>query len=130
MKTIPSVLFLAAALASSGLSQAGAERPARAAVEHAVSVKQVTGVAEYAYDSTGWRPLVIGKILHAGASIRTLGESTVILSMEEHGSLIRVGPSKRLELSKAAPHHEAGIAIVPARTRTNVEVVERLAFED
>ena len=56
---------------SAFLSHAGADCPARAAVENAIEVRQVCGVAEYAYDSTGWRPLRAGKVLHAGASVRT-----------------------------------------------------------
>jgi len=129
MKTFRMIGFLAAALASNGLSQAGEDRPARAAVEHSIAVKHVTGVAEYAYDSTGWRPLAAGKVLHAGASVRTRGGSAVILAMEERGSFVRVGPSSRLELAKAAPATELGITIVPTQARAGLHLDNTLAFE-
>ena len=84
-----------------------------------MQVKQVTGAAEYAYDSTGWRPLTAGKILHAGASIRTANGASVLLAMEEEGSLVRVGPARRLELAAAAPAHETSVTIVPLQARIN-----------
>src|SRR4051812_42753905 len=89
------IALSAAVCSTSFLSHAGDERPARAAVEHAIQVKQVSGAAEYAYDSTGWRPLTPGKVLHAGASVRTGSDATVVLAMEEAGSLVRVGPLRR-----------------------------------
>lgn len=98
---------------SAFLSHAGADCPARAAVENAIEVRQVCGVAEYAYDSTGWRPLRAGKVLHAGASVRTAAGSTVVLDMEGSGSFVRVGPMRRLELAKAAPASETSVTVVP-----------------
>ena len=103
-KLFISGLTMAALVAN--LSSWGADRPARAAVEHAVAVREVSGIAEYAYDSTGWKPLTPGKVLHPGAHIRTGSDARVLLSMEEEGSLVRMGPSARLELAKAAPATE------------------------
>jgi hypothetical protein len=109
---------VAAALAlTTSFSRAADEQVGRATVEHAIQVKAVTGSAQYAYDSTGWRPLTAGKVLHAGASVRTSNDSSVVLAMEEHGSLVRVGPMRRLELAKAAPAHESGVTIVPLQAR-------------
>src|SRR4051812_47274889 len=110
------LLLVALALATS-FARAGEDRPSRAAVAHAVQVKTVAGVAEYAYDSTGWRPLSAGKILHAGASIRTGNGASVVLAMEEQGSLLRVGPMRRLELAAADPTHETSVTIVPLQAR-------------
>ncbi len=95
------------------LSSSGADRPARAAVEHAIEVRQVSGYAEYAYDSTGWKALQAGKVLHAGAFVRTGSNGQVVLAMEEPGSLVRIGPMSRLELAKAAPASERGVTMRP-----------------
>jgi hypothetical protein len=103
--TVASALFL---------SHAGADRPARAAVEHSIAVRAVSGAAEYAYDSTGWKALRPGKVLHAGATVRTSNDGNVLLAMEEEGSFIRVGPMSKLELAKAAPGFET-ISIVPVQ---------------
>src|SRR3954465_15802667 len=91
MKKLVVFGFTMAALVAN-LSSLGADRPARAAVEHAVSVKEVSGLAEYAYDSTGWKQLSPGKVLHAGAYVRTGTDARVVLAMEEQGSFVRVGP--------------------------------------
>lgn len=109
------LLAVGAALLATSFTRAG-DRATRA-VANVVHVKQVTGTAEYAYDSTGWRPLVTGKILHAGASVRTGNSSTVVLAMEESGSLVRVGPMRRLELAAAAPASESRVTIVPLQAK-------------
>ena len=114
MKTLIYLLLLAAVALATSFARAGEYR---AAVEHSVQVKSVAGVAEYAYDSTGWRPLTAGKVLHAGASIRTGNEASVVLAMEEKGSLVRVGSMRRLELAAAAPSHESSVTIVPLQAR-------------
>ena len=114
MKTLIYLLMLAAVALATSFARAGEYR---ATVEQAVHVKSVAGVAEYAYDSTGWRPLIAGKVLHAGASIRTGSEASVVLAMEEKGSLVRVGPMRRLELAAAAPSHESSVTIVPLQAR-------------
>jgi hypothetical protein len=113
MKSIIYLLALAGALLATSFARAGEDRPVRATIEHSVRVKHVNGSAEYAYDSTGWRPLIAGKILHAGASVRTGDSSSVVLAMEEQGSLVRVGSMHRLELAAAAPSHETSVTIVP-----------------
>ena len=116
-KSVIYLLALAMVALATSFARGGEDRPARAAVEHAIHVKQVAGVAEYAYDSTGWRPLTAGKVLHAGASIRTGSGASVVLAMEEQGSLVRVGPMRRLELAAAAPAHETSVTIVPLQAR-------------
>jgi hypothetical protein len=116
--------FTTAALVAN-LSSLGADRPARAAVEHAVAVKEVSGNAEYAYDSTGWKPLSAGKVLHAGAFVRTGSDARVILSMEEQGSFVRVGPSSRLELAKAAPALEREATPAPAQASAETKTEPR-----
>lgn len=103
---------------ASFLSIAGDDPPARAAVEHAIEVREVSGLAEYAYDSTGWKQLRPGKVLFAGAHVRTSAGSMVLLAMEEEGSFVRVGPSRRLELAKAAPATEISPSIAPLQART------------
>lgn len=114
-KNLSRIFGISAAVLGTFLSHAGADRPARAAVENLIEVRQTTGVVEYAYDSTGWRPLRTGKALHAGATVRTAAGSSVLLKMET-GSLVRVGPMRRLELAKAAPSSEFGVTIVPVQT--------------
>ena len=110
--------FTAAVLVAT-LSSSGADRPARAAVEHAIEVKQVSGYAEYAYDSTGWKPLTSGKMLHAGAFVRTGSDGKVVLAMEEPGSFVRIGPLSRLELAKSAPPSERGVSMRPLNSSTS-----------
>lgn len=116
MKSIIYLVALATALLATSFAR-GEDQPVRAAVERSVQVKQASGSAEYAYDSTGWRPLTTGKILHAGANIRTGESSTVVLAMEEQGSLVRIGPMRRLELAAAAPSDETPITVVPLQAR-------------
>jgi len=114
MKTnVLRIFVITAAALVATLSSSGADRPARAAVEHAIEVKQVSGYAEYAYDSTGWKPLTQGKILHAGAFVRTGSNGKVVLAMEEPGSMVRIGPLSRLELAKASPANERGVTMRP-----------------
>jgi hypothetical protein len=120
MKKSLSRMLGVSAVALGAFLSYGDDRPARAAVEHAIEVKHVAGSAEYAYDSTGWRPLRAGKVLHAGASVRTAAGGMVLLAMEEEGALVRVGPSSRLELAKAAPATELGMATT-APLQANVE---------
>lgn len=98
-------VLAALALATSALA-AETTMTARAAIDHAIEVRHVSGNAEYAYDSTGWRQLSAGKVLHPGAVIRTDRGAAVLLAMEEPGSFVRVSPSARLELTKAAPSAE------------------------
>ena len=112
-KSVIRFFGLTAAALVATLSSSGADRPARAAVEHAIEVKQVAGYAEYAYDSTGWKPLTAGKVLHAGAFVRTGSNGKVVLAMEEPGSMVRIGPLSRLELAKAAPANERGVTMRP-----------------
>ena len=116
MKSLIYIFALAAAVLATSFAR-GEDRAPRATVSSFVHVKQVTGAAEYAYDSTGWRPLESGKILHAGASIRTGNSATVVLAMEESGSLVRVGPSRKLELAAAAPARESPVTIVPLQAK-------------
>ena len=116
MKSLIYILAVAAAVLATSFAR-GEDRATRATVGNVVHVKQVTGTAEYAYDSTGWRPLVAGKILHAGASIRTGQTASVVIAMEQEGSLVRVGPMRRLELAAAAPAHETAVTIVPLQAR-------------
>jgi hypothetical protein len=120
MKNVSKIIGLTAAVLLTTLSSLGADRPARAAVEHAIAVKAVSGAAEYAYDSTGWKPLTAGKVLHPGAHVRTAVDATVLIAMEEEGSLVRVGPSAHLEISKAAPATELTrtAASVQAKAKT------------
>jgi hypothetical protein len=110
------LLVVALALATS-FARAGEDRPSRATVTHSVQVKTVAGGVEYAYDSTGWRPLTAGKVLHAGASIRTGSGANVVLAMEEQGSFVRVGPMRRLDLASAAPAKEGAVTIVPLQAK-------------
>jgi hypothetical protein len=95
------------------LSQAADMAAIRAAVENVVSVKEISGVAEYAYDSTGWRPLVAGKLLHPGASVRTGDGGMIVLAMEEPGSFVKIGSKARLDLIKIAPARERGVTLLP-----------------
>lgn len=71
-----------------------------------VMVTEVTGQAEYAYDSTGWKPLEAGKILHAGAVIRTVGNSTALLRLANTTTLVRVTPASKLLLTPEPPVDE------------------------
>lgn len=120
-KSVIRFLGLTAAALVATLSSSGADRPARAAVEHAVEVKNVAGYAEYAYDSTGWKPLTAGKVLHAGAYVRTGSTGKVVLQMEEKGSLVRVGPLSSLELAKAAPANERGVTMRPLQASASTK---------
>lgn len=115
IKSLIYIFALVAAILATSFAR-GEDRPTRAAISSVVHVKQVTGAAEYAYDSTGWRPLESGKILHAGASIRTGNSATVVIAMEESGSLVRVGPMRKLELAAAAPTSES-VTIVPLQAK-------------
>jgi hypothetical protein len=128
IKTVIYLLALVAIALATSFARAGEDRPSRAAVAHAVQVKSVAGQAEYAYDSTGWRPLTAGKILHAGASIRTGNSSSVVLAMEEQGSLVRVGPMRRLDLAAAAPAHETAVTIVPLQAKVIKAATETTEF--
>ncbi len=104
MKKFTRVLAVAAALSLSPHSPADDHcRPPRAAIDHSVTVKSLSGSAHYAYDSSGWKPLHVGKVLLPGATLRTSPKSSVILATDQPGSLLRVGPSRRLQLMKAAP---------------------------
>ena len=99
----------ALALATSALA-AETVTIARAAIDHAIEVRHVSGAAEYAYDSTGWRQVSAGKVLHPGAVIRTQAGGAVLLAMEEPGSFVRVSSSAKLELTKPAPTAERDAA--------------------
>jgi hypothetical protein len=118
-KIMKSLVYLAvlAAVALATSFVRGEDHPARTTVSGAVQVKQVVGAAEYAYDSTGWRPLAAGKILRAGATIRTGDSASVVIAMEQAGSLVRVGPMRRLELAAAAPTRETPVTVVPLQAR-------------
>jgi hypothetical protein len=116
IKNLIYFLALGGALLATSFAR-GEDRATRATVGNVVHVRQVSGAAEYAYDSTGWRPLVAGKILHAGASVRTGNSATVVLAMEESGSLVRVGPMRKLELAAAAPASESPVTIVPLQAK-------------
>lgn len=117
-------VIAALAFATSALASNAAETMARAAIQHAIEVRHVSGSAEYAYDSTGWRQLSAGKILHPGAVIRTKSGSAVLLAMEEPGSFVRVSSSARLELTKTAPTAESDAARAASKftqvTRTSL----------
>jgi hypothetical protein len=116
IKSLIYIFALVAAVLATSFAR-GEDHATRATVNNVVHVKQVTGAAEYAYDSTGWRPLESGKILHAGASIRTGNSATVVIAMEESGSLVRVGPMRKLELAAAAPSNESPVSIVPLQAK-------------
>jgi hypothetical protein len=111
------VLIALAAVALATSFARGEDHPVRATVAHSVQVKQVAGSAEYAYAGTGWQPLAAGKFLQAGASIRTGYGGNVILAMEERGSLVRVGPMRRLDLAASAPADGTSVTIVPVSAR-------------
>lgn len=123
-KNVSKVLVITAVLVAC-LSSLGADRPARAAVEHAIEVKAVSGAAEYAYDSTGWKPLTTGKVLHPGAHIRTGEDAKVLLSMEESGSLLRLGSFARLEISKSAPQVELAPALSVSALQAKATTVKK-----
>jgi energy-converting hydrogenase Eha subunit C len=61
--------------------------------------------------------LTAGKVLHAGASIRTGSGASVVLAMEEQGSLLRMGAMRRLDLAAAAPAKEGAVTIVPLQAK-------------
>src|SRR5689334_5221200 len=105
-KNVTQIFVVAAAALVATLTSVGAETQARAAVERSIEVKAVTGSAEYAYDSTGWKPLTAGKVLHPGAQVRTGGDAKVLIAMEEEGSLVRLGAFAKLEIAKPAPATE------------------------
>lgn len=128
IKTFVYILALIAVALATSFARAGEDRVPRPTVDRAVQVKSVAGAAEYAYDSTGWRPLTAGKILHAGASVRTGNGASVVLAMEEQGSLVRVGPMRRLELAAAAPAHESTVTIVPLQARVLKNKTEAREF--
>ena len=80
-----------------------------------VIVTEVQGSSEYAYDSTGWKPLATGKILQPGASVRTSGQAVVVLKTMNAPSFIKVSPGTQLHLTLEAPAEErptAGVAKV------------------
>ena len=103
------------------LSHAADVNPIRAAVENVVTVREISGVAEYAYDSTGWRPLTAGKLLHPGASLRTGESGTILLAMEEPGSFVKIGSKARLDLTKVAPARERGVTLLPPLQATDAK---------
>lgn len=115
------LMGLLTAAGSMFLSHAADVSPIRAAVENVVTVKEISGLAEYAYDSTGWRPLAAGKMLHPGASLRTGEGGTIILAMEEPGSFVKVGPKARLDLIKVAPARERGVTLLPPLQATDAK---------
>jgi hypothetical protein len=71
MKNIQLLAVLALVLALGGVARADAYvKPA------AITVVGIHGEARYSTDGTTWHPLVVGKILHAGAVIETADAST------------------------------------------------------
>src|SRR4051812_3834648 len=75
-------------------------------VAHDVVVKEVKGSVEYAYDSTGWKKLQKDKLLKAGATIRTQGDSTVLLKVEHQSTFYRISSNSILQLTPETPADE------------------------
>jgi hypothetical protein len=97
--------ILAAALVAT-LSSLGADRPASAAADPSIAVKEVTGYAEFNDTKSGWKKLQPGVKLAAGASVRTGSDGKIILAMNE--SFVRIGPLSHVELSKSTSRPPAG----------------------
>jgi hypothetical protein len=116
MRRIVYLLALAAVALATSFTR-GEDQPIQGTADGSVQVKKVVGAAEYAYDSAAWRPLTAGTFLHGGASIRTGNSGSVVLEMEERGSLVRVGPMRRVEFAAVTPDDDSSITVVPMRAR-------------
>jgi hypothetical protein len=85
-----------------------------APISSEVVVVEIDGNPQYAYDGTAWQPLFAGKVLKAGATIRTLGGSIAVLKVGE--SFIKVSAHSRLHLMPETP---------PEEIRTSILVVKK-----
>jgi hypothetical protein len=88
----------------------------QAVTDHLVFVQEVNGQAEYSYRGFSWQPLSPGKILKAGATLRTTPESSVTLKMGDYDNLVRVAPATSLQLVStppAQPAKKAEISLMP-----------------
>lgn len=82
----------------------------KAAIPGIAVVKELKGNAQYAYDSSGWQQLKVGKHLRPGASIRTAANGKAILKIAGSSNYISVSPSSQLTLVPEAPIEEVASA--------------------
>ncbi len=86
-------------------------------VAREVIVREVKGSAEYAYDSTGWQKLEKDKLLRAGATIRTQGDSSVLLKVESQSTFYKIHSNMVLQLTPQTPDDEVNAASRLAKLR-------------
>ncbi|MDX1953457.1 MAG: hypothetical protein SFY81_14870 [Verrucomicrobiota bacterium] len=125
-RLILAFLLTSAAPSSKAVNESPIPSTTRASIDGDAVVRKVTGAVEYAYDSTGWKPLEAGKVLQPGAAIRAKGKSSALVQMEDTGSFVQVSSGTTLILSKAAPQSELSLAKVtrqPARKPVKVRAV-------
>jgi hypothetical protein len=63
-------------------------------------VRAVRGFAQYSENGVDWRSLNVGKVLSAGAHVRSRADTTVDLFLGANGSMVRVLPGSNVKLEK------------------------------
>lgn len=96
-------------------------KPAVLPIRSVVLVKEVQGQVEYAYDSTGWKPLVKGKELHPGATVRAASGALAILRLAETCNFFKVSPSTAVHITNETPLEELiGASLATAKIDAQV----------
>lgn len=73
---------------------------AQAQQEGTVKVTSVRGSAQYSDAGGAWMPLKVGKVLKAGAVVKTASESQVDLFLKQNGPVVRLTSDTTLGLDK------------------------------
>lgn len=99
MKNLGSLMFKLAAggvalVVSAMLGSAQAQQ------EGTVTVTSVRGSAQYSDAGGSWMPLKVGKVLKAGAVVKTAADSQVDLFLKQNGPVVRVTADTTLGLDK------------------------------
>jgi hypothetical protein len=84
-------------------------KPALLPIRSAVLVKEVHGLVQYAYDSTGWRELTQGKTLRPGATIRASSGSAAVLRVGGSTSFYKVSALTAVHITHETPAEENGV---------------------
>ena len=77
--------------------------------------KEVSGRVIYAYEGTGWKTLEAGKVLAAGATVKTDSRSAVLLKVKNEDSFVRVSSEQVLHLTAQRPPEELDGAQLASR---------------
>jgi hypothetical protein len=92
-------------------------------IRSAVSVKEVQGHVQYAYDSTGWRELTRGKTLHPGATIRASSDSAAVLRVADSTSFYKVSALTAVHITYDTPAAENSVVSL-ASAQTGATLAE------